>query len=380
MSRLSVPVLVASLTIALSTTGNCQSVTGQISGTVADPQGSLVVGASVRLTNEVTRQARDFKTEENGTFIFTNVVSGTYTLHVEQTGFKAYDQKGIALAAAERLAIREIRLEVGNVSTTVEVSGEAARVQTASSERAALVNPTQIENTPVRGRDYLSLLKLLPGVASTDRDSPGWGSANAIVNGGRAGQPLVTLDGIASQDTGGGVATGGYLAPSIDAVGEVKMLLSTYQAEYGARAGGTMNVIIKNGTPEFHGSAYYFKRNEAFNANSWFNNAQNFKRPLYRYDNPGYTIGGPLIIPGTGFNKSRSKLFFFWSHDIFIRNLPSALTGTTVPTDLERGGDFSKTVDGSTGNAIVIRDPVTRTPFAGNMIPKAQWDPAERSS
>ena len=368
--------LVLSVSWTLLPFGHAQSVTGQISGTVLDSQGAVIVGAQVRLTNDVTNQQRDFPTEANGIFIFTNLISGSYTLHVEQTGFKAFDQKGIVLGAAERLALREIRLEIGNVSSSVEVTAEAARLQTASSERSGVVNPTQIENTPVRGRDFLSLLKVLPGVVSSDRDAPGVGNASAIVNGGRAGQPLVTLDGIASQDTGGGVNTGGYLAPSIDAIGEVKILLSNYQAEYGARAGGTMNVIIKSGTGQFHGSAYYFKRNEAFNANNWFNNAQNVKRPIYRYDNPGYTIGGPLLIPGTRFNRSRSKLFFFWSHEIFIRHLPSALQTTTVPTDLERQGDFSRTVDGVTGNPVVIRDPVTHSPFPGNRIPESQWDQA----
>lgn len=375
MNRITISLLLSAV-LATAPVAFAQSVTGQVSGTVADPQGAVVAGATVRLTNEVTQQVREFKTETSGTYVFTNLVAGTYGLNVEHDGFKAYDQKSIVLGAAERLALREIRLEVGSVNTTVEVTSDAARVQTASSERAGLVNPTQIENTPTRGRDYLSLLKVLPGVVSSDRDAPGIGAASAIVNGGRAGQPLVTLDGVASQDTGGGVATGGYLSPSIDAIGEVKILLSNYQAEYGARAGGTMNVIIKSGTTQFHGSGYYFKRNEAFNANNWFNNAQNFKRPLYRYDNPGYTVGGPVIIPGTRFNQGRNKLFFFWSHDIFVRNVPSSLTGTTVPTNLERQGDFSQTVDGVTGNPIVIRDPVSQAPFPGNKIPQSQRDPA----
>ncbi len=134
------------------------------------------------------------------------------------------------------------------------------------------------------------------------------------VNGGQTGQVFITFDGVGSQDSGS-PANNGYLAPSVDAIGEVKVMVSNYSAEYGSRGGGQLVVTVKNGTNQFHGSAFYFYRHESLNANEFFNNAASLQRPLYRYSNEGGTFGGPLLIPGTNFNKSRTKLFFFFSED-----------------------------------------------------------------
>ena len=134
-------------------------------------------------------------------------------------------------------------------------------------------------------------------------DQRGWGTNSAIVNGGQQGQVVVTLDGMATQDSGA-PSLSTYQAPSIDAIAEVKLLTGNYNAEYGARNGGQMNMTIKNGTSQFHGSAYYYYRHEEFNANEFFNNESWVNRSRrYRYENPGGTIGGPLWIPGVPFNK-----------------------------------------------------------------------------
>src|SRR5215472_4376641 len=183
----------------------------------------------------------------------------------------------------------------------------------------------------------------------------------------------MTLDGVASQDSGAPSANA-YLAPSVDSIGEVKLLTSNYNAEYGARNGGQITVTTKNGTREFHGSAYYYWRHEELNANEFFNNKTGVARPRYRYQNPGGTIGGPLIIPGTNFNRSRTKLFFFFSLDS-IRNKSITTNRFTMPTALERMGDFSQTVT-STGTLITITDPSTQAPFPGNKIPSNRISPA----
>src|SRR5262249_10833697 len=147
-----------------------------------------------------------------------------------------------------------------------------------------------------------------------------------------------------------------------------------YQAEYGRSSGGTINVVIKNGTRDFHGSGFYFKRHEQFNANEFFNNLRNVPKPLYRFNYWGGTIGGPVINPGTSFNKNKDKLFFFWSQEYLPRNYPTRQGTITYPTALERAGDFSKTLDTS-GRLIVIRDPVTGQAFADNKIPANRIDP-----
>ncbi len=358
--------LVILLAVALTAFG--QSQTGQISGLITDATGAVVIGATIQLSHDLTGNTREFKSESNGSFVFPNLLPGAYTLRITQAGFKTFEQKNIIVSPSERVDMHEIKLEVGSANTSVEVTANAARVQTASAERAGLITPTQVETIPNRGRDYLGLLRTLPGVLDTsNRDAPGATGAPQV-NGGQTGQFLVTLDGVPNQDVGytGG---SGFLTPSVDAIGEVKVMLSGSQAEYGARSGGQMSVSIKNGTKEFHGSAYYFWRHEMFNANAWNNNRQGIARPKYRFKNPGYTIGGPVLIPFTGFNKSRNKLFFFWSHDILLRR-DSAVNNVTFPTALERGGNFSQSYDGTTNQVITLKDPtIAGAVLPGNILP-----------
>ena len=199
-------------------------------------------------------------------------------------------------------------------------------------------------------------------------DARGWGVAMPTINGGQMGQTLLNLDGIATQDSGN--LNPGYMAPSVDAIGEVRLVVSNYTAEYGGRTGGQMQVSIRGGTDRFHGSAYYYWRHEQFNANEFFNNAQKVARPRCRYSNPGGTFGGPLLIPGTRFNKSRTKLFFFFSLDS-IRNKSVGTNRFTMPSALERSGDFSDTRT-TTGVLVPITDPTTQQVFAGNKIPASR--------
>jgi hypothetical protein len=165
-----------------------------------------------------------------------------------------------------------------------------------------------------------------------------------------------------------------YLAPSVEAIGEVKVMISNYNAEYGARAGGQVNVSIKNGTNKFHASGFFFWRNEALNANEWNNNRTGVPRPRYRYENPGGSIGGPVIIPGTNFNKDHNKLFFFFSMDYLSNQQVTAPQRFTMPTALERKGDFSQTTT-TTGAPIPIIDPLTGKQFPGNIIPTDRISP-----
>jgi Carboxypeptidase regulatory-like domain/TonB-dependent Receptor Plug Domain len=355
--------------LAMLPTADSQTVSGSIRGTVADPSGSVVAGAAVQLTNQLTKQVRKFKTDDTGTFLFPNLVPGSYDLGIAQAGFKTFVQNGITVSAQERVDVHTLKLDVGDVSTSVKVSVDMVHVATDSSDRGISVNTVQIEDTPSRGRNYLDILRSLPGTqATTTNDSRGMNTGNGTaINGGQQGQVLVMLDGIASQDTTA-PGTNGYATPSVDAIAEVKVLVSNYAAEYGARDGGLMTVTIKSGTSQFHGSAYYYFRHEELNANEWFNNANQVVKPRYRYGNAGATFGGPLLIPGTRFNRSRTKLFFFFSEDYLHNQSAGALNRYNMPTTLERSGDFSQTVT-STGKLIPILDPSTGIPFANNVIP-----------
>src|SRR5687767_12236418 len=324
---------------------SAQGLTGQISGSLTDSQGGVVSNARVEVINEETAQARAVSSDVEGNFVVTQLLPGTYSLIVTAGGFKRFEQKGIILTANERVAVRKLTLEVGDVNQTVTVTAEAPNVQTESAERAGLISEEQIQNIALKGRDYMGLVRLLPGVVDTaNREAPGWNNLVGVnINGSRGGTLNLTLDGVSSLDTGSQL--GPYLAPGLDAIGEVKVLLTNYQAEYGRSSGGTINVVIKNGTRDFHGGGFYLKRHEQFNANEYFNNAQGTPKQPYRFNYWGGNIGGPVLIPGTNFNKNRDKLFFFWSQEYLPRRYPTRQGTLTYPTQLERSGDFSKSFD-----------------------------------
>ncbi len=358
------------LLLAMLPAANAQSVTGQISGTVVDASGAAVVGAAVTLTNDLSKQERTFGTSGSGSFIFTGLVPGAYSVKVAGAGFKNYEQHAIRVAAQERVDLHEIALAVGDVTSTVEVTASTVHVATDSSDRSIAIDLKQIDDTPTRGRNPVSIIMTLPGVQTVQsNDYRGWsGGGIPGVNGGQTGQIVLNMDGAASQDSGN--LNPGYISPSVDAIGEVKLLVSNYTAEYGGRTGGQLTLTTKNGTPQFHGTAYYYMRHEMLNANEFFNNKQHVQKPKYRYQNPGGTIGGPLIIPGTRFNKNREKLFFFFSFDK-LYNATSINNTYTMPTALERAGDFSQSVT-TTGVLIPITDPTTQAPFPGNVIPASR--------
>ena len=180
----------------------------------------------------------------------------------------------------------------------------------------------------------------------------------------------MTIDGAANLNSGSGTAV--WLSPSVDSIAEVKVLMNNYQAEYGRNSGASVMLITKGGSRDFHATGYWFKRNEAFNANNYFNNERGIVRPRYRYDFSGYNVSGPVVIPHK-FNTDRDKLFFFFSQEFLPQSFPNAQNLLTVPTALERTGDFSKTLNG--GKLVAIKDPTTGVAFPDNVIPANRIDP-----
>src|SRR5688572_25675338 len=269
-----------------------QGLTGQISGSVRDPSGSVVAGATVDLTNEGTGQVRSMSTDESGAFLFPQLLDGKYTLIITAAGFKKHQEQGVEMSSSERTVVRPITLTLGAVNESVTVAAEAAKLQTQSAERAGTLEAQQLTQIPQKGRHFLSLLSLMPGVINNNNfESPqGTGVGNIRINGSRAGSLTVTTDGVPNMDTGN--QQGPPTLPSLESIGEVKVLLTNYQAEYGRNYGGSITTVTKAGTRDFHGGAYYFKRNEVFNANTFFNNRDGVRRPPYRLDYPGYYIGG----------------------------------------------------------------------------------------
>jgi hypothetical protein len=307
------------------------------------------------------------KTDESGRFAFPQVPPGTYNISVEAAGFKRMERAGITLNANDKLAVGELTMEVGAVTEQIEVSAQAVILQTESAERSATLVSKQIENIAVNGRSYLALAGLAPGVVSTVNlatAGPG-GLSNISANGTRTNSNQLTINGISNVDTGSNGSVNVTL--SLDSIQEFKMLTGVYQAEYGRSMGAQISVVTKSGSSDLHGSAYWFHRHDDLNANNWLNNRNNLPRSLFRFNDVGFTVGGPVYIPKIF--KNRQKLFFFWSEEFQRQLRPQNVRQITVPTALERTGDFSKSVDNN-GNSFTIKDYANNgSPFPGNVIP-----------
>jgi hypothetical protein len=354
-------------------TGPAQTVTGSILGSIRDSSGLLIAGATVTANHVSTSVLRETKSDSRGDYVFNALPAGEYTLSVNMEGFKPTERRGIVLSTGERLALNPITLNIGLVTEQVTVTAEGTPLQTASTERSGLITSSQVDNLLIKGRNVMSLLQLLPGVvdpADNDSISRNW-SLN--VNGNRGNMNNVTLDGLSLINVGGG--QGHVVQIGQDTVAEVKVLLSNYQAEYGLMAGANVTMVTKSGTRDFHGLGSYFKRHEQFNANNFFSNRLGQPKPRSRYNVWNYNIGGPVLVPGK-FNQSREKLFFFWFQEFWPTVQPQSPRQLTVPTELERAGDFSQSVDVN-NRPIVVSDPLNnRQPFPGNRIPANRIDPS----
>ena len=348
-----------------------QSITGALSGTVTDPSGAAIVKASVLLRHTATGAERSSESNEAGRFFFGSLQPGAYTLAIEAPGFRRLERTNVNVPAAETVSLGDLTLSVGQVTDSVQVEAQAAVVQSQTAERAGVLTGSQVENLAIRGRNVTSLVSLLPGVVDLDESenlSVNW---NFNVQGNRRNTNNITIDGATVNAAGNNFNS--VVAVSMDAVAEVKVLLSNYQAEYGRMSGANVSIVTKSGTKDFHGLASYFKRNEWLNANDFFNNRLGRVRPRYRFDTWNYNIGGPVFLPGS-LKRLRDKMFFFWSQEFWPLSVPTALTQRTTATALERAGDFSQTLD--VNNALItVRDPFNnRQPFAGNIVPASRLD------
>src|SRR5262245_25479633 len=343
-----------------------QSTTGTINGRALDETGQPISGATITLTRHDTGDLRTFTSGSTGEFVFTSIQPGVYDLSVRAQGFKTFEKKGIALSAGD------LKLQIGSVSESVEVTAGTANVQIVSSERSAVLDSKQVTLLTSRGRDVMALLVILPGVVNDGRGGDSFGVFNspAAISGTRSDFSAMNMDGIS-----GNARSGDHLdtPTNMDTIAEVKVLANTYQAEYGKGAGGIINMVTKSGKRDFFGTAYYYNRNDAFNANNFFSNRQGNERGRYRFNTVGGNIGGPIYIPGK-FNRDRQKLFFFFSQEYLPNQTPNGPRNYTVPTERERNGDFSQSFDKS-GKLIPIIDPLTKTQFPGNMIPQDRIDP-----
>ena len=357
------------LLLVSAATGYGQTTSGSLAGNIVDAQHGAVPNSVVTATELEKKFTLSTKTDEQGRFVFTQLPPGTYRVTAEAPGFKRYERVGITLNANDKLSIGDVVMEVGTVTEQIEVSAVAVELQTESAERSSALVSKQMENIAVNSRSYLDLVKLVPGVVSTvnlQTAGPG-GLASISANGTRTNSNQLTINGISNVDTGSNGSVNVTL--SLDSIQEFKILTGVYQAEYGRSMGAQISVVTKSGTSEYHGSSYWFHRNDSLNANNWLNNRNGLPRNLFRFNDLGYTLGGPVYIPKI--LKKKDKLFFFWSEEFQRQLRPQGAHNITVPTDLERQGDFSKSVDNN-GNPFQIVDPTTHSPFPGNVIPASR--------
>src|SRR5215831_19100777 len=337
-----------------------QSTSGSLSGTVKDSKGAAIAGATIEATSTSRNEKRTAVTGEDGRFVFPQLQPDTYKLKAEMKGFKVFVLDGLVLSPNDKISAPDIELEVGTISENVSIVSSGEQLQTESAERSSAILEEQVKNIAVNGRSYLSLTRLAPGVVNNNdyKVAGHAGLSNISINGARNNQNNLTLDGVGNVDTGN---NGDQLATvSIDAVSEFKILSSNYQAEYGRSSGAQISVITKSGTNQFHGSGYLYHRHEGLNANSAINIREGQARGLFRLNNFGYTVGGPVYLPrfgegGPSVWSGKDRLYFFFSQEFQRQLRPQGNRNVTMPTALERTGDFSQSVDNN-GNKVFIRD------------------------
>ena len=242
--------------------------------------------------------------DAKGDFQVTNLQPGRYTVRVALQSFRTLERKNIVLSAGERLAVGNLVLEVGGIGETVVVEAKGTHVNTAETQHSGLITATQIEQVQVLGRDVTSIMRLLPGVRyenTVDSLGMSFGTSVPNVGGARRDWSNVIVDGVVGNEVG----NSGLMAQQInlDAIAEVRVLLNSYRAEYGRAGGGQVQIVSKGGTSAYHGNVYHYLRNEALNANNFFNNRSNIKKPRYRFNTFGANLGGPV----PGLNKGEQE-------------------------------------------------------------------------
>ena len=349
--------------------------TASITGTVTDPSGAAVPGAKVILSNAAQGVNRTVTTNGSGDYVFPLLPIGTYDVTVTAEGFKKYQVKAAKLDVAEKARV-DVHLQVGAAATEIVVQGaDIAQVETQSSDLGGTVTGKQITQLELNGRDFKQLITLVPGVSNqTGADEGGVGvTANNSfsVNGGRVEYNNWELDGGDNLDNGSNNTLN--VTPSVDAIGEFKVLTSNYGAQYGKNGSGTIEVETKSGTNKFHGDAYEFVRNNIFNSPQFL---QDGTAPSYHKNDFGYTFGGPIYIPHV-YNEQKQKTFFFWSQEWRRDRVPYTFD-QLVPTDAERSGNFTDICGASPTPpypADCPLDPNTGAPYAGNQVPLNPSDP-----
>lgn len=373
---------VLSLLVLLGATlGFAQLTTANLTGLVADPGGAVIPGASVVLTNSDTGEERQQSSGPEGRFTLSQLKPGTYELSVSTVGFKTFVRSGIRLQANQDAEFNTV-LELGEVTETVEVTAAAVVLDTQSANQSNTLNTEEITELPINFRNPLALVHANAGVVSMFARSGRTQLQDRVsdqdyglfsMNGGREASNTVNVDGVTNKGGDWGATFG---TPSVDAVQEMQIARNTYDAEYGKVANGVVSLVTKGGGDQFHGSLFWFHRNDNLDANQWERNRAGNPKPEFKRNQVGLNASGPMW--------KRQGIYALFGYEAM--RLPSARTTVqTMPPALERTGDFTQSFNGN-GSLQEIYDPFTtranpdgagfiRDRFAGNVIPASRFDP-----
>lgn len=368
MSKLVAAVVVGVALMLCAPAASAQLELGSITGTIKDSQGAVLPGVTASAINVDTNVPTTVVTNQEGIYFLPSLVNGRYRVTFTLSGFSP-TRRDIELRAGDRLRV-DMTLQLGAMTEEVRVTVETPLLETTTATRSQVVPQELVENLPSSGRNPFTLSHIVPGVVGETGNRQSIqlrpfdnGGMDAIsINGGVARSNQFTLDGAPNTSREGGTSGSLAFVPSPDAVQEVRVATSTYDAQFGRTGGGTIAVSIRSGTNQFHGTGYYIHRDAALNANLYENIVRGIpKQDIFHY-NPGGTFGGPV---------KKNRTFFFYSYEGLKSGIPVG-AGQRAPTALERAGDFSQ-------SGVTIYDPLNTVngvpqPFAGNVIPRARMD------
>ncbi len=360
-SLLALSVLGASLALG-------QVATGSLGGTVVDANGASVPGAKVTATNVATNLKIETTTTDAGLYVFPTLKTDVYTIVVEKAGFKRLNRSNIEIRIAQRLDL-DLKLEVGDVQQTIDVTADAPLLETSTSERGQTFSTKFMADIPLFTgaiRNPRAFVSYMPGV------NAGAGEQSISGSGGRAQEVQIDGASLIIPESGGTV----FNMPSAEMFGEFKLTTGAYSAELGRFGGGVEQYVTKSGTNWYHGTAFLNMRRDIWNANAWARNAQGLGRPKERQNEVGGAGGGPVYIPKV--YDGRDKTFFYYTYTQRLLPANVSFPVSTVPTAQMKQGDFSQL-----GNQMIF-DPATtsgttRQPFPGNIIPQSRFSRVSRN-
>ena len=352
-----------------------------LSGTVTDPQEAAVPAAAVELKNLDTNVVTKVTTNDAGVYTAPPVNPGSYVVTVMAPGFKVEVERNVELRSADRKLL-DFHLQLGAASETVSVMSEAPLLDSATAQKSSIINSDLVAAVPTYARDVFQLVRYSAGANGGTTVRPFDGSDNgSSILGGPGNTNEVLLDGSPNtyRET---TAAANTISPPPDAVGEVKIITNPYDAEYGRTGGGVISVSLKSGTNQYHGSVQWLVRNPILNANAFDANASGAPNASFHMNEPSAELDGPFRIPKL--YDGRNRTFFTYAVDVYRDDRPTTNT-MTVPTDLERKGNFSQTfVSGTSGPTVAIYDPLstvqngsayTRTPYPNSILPSSLINP-----